>query len=87
MQSKKQHFSSLLTRYQRNALETIKEEIGKSKIKSNNFPQIMLINKTESFDQTLIASSFNNYFANVGPIKSKIPNNGKVFTEYLNNKL
>ena len=46
----------------------------------------MLINNTESFDQTFIASSFNDYFVNVGPnLAAKIPNNGKVFTEYLNN--
>ena len=46
----------------------------------------MLINNTESFDQTLIASSFNDYFVNVGPnLAAKIPSNSKVFAEYLNN--
>ena len=46
----------------------------------------MLINKTESFDQPLIASSFNDYFFNVGPnLAAKIPSNSIVFTEYLNN--
>ena len=45
----------------------------------------MLINNTESFDQTFVASSFNDYFVNIGPdLSAKIPNNGKVFTEYLN---
>ena len=45
----------------------------------------MLINNTESFDQTFIVSSFNNYFVNIGPgLSAKIPNNGKVFTEHPN---
>ena len=48
----------------------------------------MLINNTESFDQTFIAFSFNYYFVNIGPDKvpwpdlsTKIADNGKVFTE------
>ena len=45
----------------------------------------MLINNTESFDEDLIASSFNDYFVHVGPNLSKsIPNEAKCFTEYLN---
>ena len=45
----------------------------------------MLINNTESFDQTFNASSFNDYFVNIGPdLSTKIPSNGQVFTEYTN---
>ena len=45
----------------------------------------MLINNTESFDQRFIACSFNDYFVNIGPdLSTIIPNNSKVFTEYLN---
>ena len=78
----------LLIKYQNNAKqtwETIKTAIGKTKLKSSNFPRRMLINNTESFDEDLIASSFNDYFVHVGPNLSKsIPNEAKCFTEYLN---
>ena len=45
----------------------------------------MLINNTESFEKTFIASSFNDYFVNIGPdLSIKMRHNGKVFTEYHN---
>ena len=88
LKSKQNHFSLLLIKYQNNAKktwETIKTAIGKTKLKSSNFPRKMLINNTDFFDEDIIATSFNNYFVNVGPDLSKnIPKEAKCFTEYLN---
>ena len=45
----------------------------------------MHINNTDFFYEDIIATSFNNYFVNVGPDLSKnIPKEAKCFTEYLN---
>ena len=85
--SRKQHFSSLLLKHQNNAKktwDTIKEAIGKTKIKSNNFPRKITINKNETFDEDLIANTFNKYFVNVGPdLARNIPSSEKHFTDYI----
>ena len=44
--SKKQHFTFLLKKYQndaKNTWKTIKEAIGKTKLKNNTFPRRMII--------------------------------------------
>ena len=61
MNSKKNYFSRLLSQHKNNAKktwDTIKEAIGKTKIKSSKFPIMMTINKKEIFDKNLIANSF-----------------------------
>ena len=86
--SKKNHYSSLLFQHQGNARktwETMKELIGKTKIRNNNFPRRILINKQEIYDQSVIANEFNNFFVNVGSnLAAKIPSSEKHFSEYMN---
>ena len=85
--SKKNHFSRLLFLHKNNAKktwDTIKEAIGKSKIKGNKFPKFMSINKKEIFDKNCIANSFNDYFVNIGSnLAAKIPSSEKHFSAYL----
>ena len=60
--------------------QTIKEAIGKTKIKTNNFPQKTKIENEEIYDPAIIADSFNTYFTNIGSnLAAKIPH-----SEYLN---
>ena len=86
--SKKNYFANLLTKHQNNAKklwQTIKEAIGKTKIKTNNFPRKMKIENEEIYDPAIIADSFNTYFTNIGSnLAAKIPHSEKHFTEYLN---
>ena len=68
---------------------SMKELIGKTKIRNNNFPRRILINKQEIYDQSVIANEFNNFFVNamvnVGSnLAAKIPSSEKHFSEYMN---
>ena len=67
--SKKNYFANLLTKHQNNAKklwQTIKEAIGKTKIKANNFRRKMKIENEEIYDPAIIADSFNTYFTTIG---------------------
>ena len=62
--------------------EVIKEAIGRTKLKSNDFPRKLLINKNEIYDRDTIANSFNDYFVNVGSnLAGKIPSSEKHFSD------
>ena len=45
----------------------MKEVIGKGKLVNNSLPKHLILSNRNIFDQKTIASSFNEYFANVGP--------------------
>ena len=85
--SKKNHFASLLLKHQNDAKkvwQTMKEAIGKTKIKVNNFPRKIKIDNQEIYEPAVIADSFNTYFTNIGSnLAAKIPHSEKHFTEYL----
>ena len=49
----------------------MKEVIGKTKGRQNNFPRRMLINNIETYDKKNIAEGFNDYFVGVGPNLAK----------------
>ena len=62
----------------------MKEAIGKTKIKVNNFPRKIKIDNQEIYEPAVIADSFNTYFTNIGSnLAAKIPHSEKHFTEYL----
>ena len=58
----------------------IKEVVGKVKPKTNVLPRRLIIDKVETYDKKTIATSFNNYFTNVGP---KLASRNKDFKSYL----
>ena len=62
----------------------MKELIGKTKIRNNNFPRRMPINKQEIYDQNVTANEFNNFFLNVGSnLAAQIPSSEKHFIEFM----
>ena len=64
--------------------EVLKEAIGRTQLKSNDFPRKLLINKNEIYDRDIMANSFNDYFVNVGSnLAGKIPSSEKHFSDYL----
>ena len=59
--------------------------IGKTTLKSSNFPRKITVNKVDLFDQTKIACEFNSFFANIGKNPaSKIPNASTPFEFFVN---
>ena len=85
--SKKNHYQNLLESNQNDPRKTwriIKHALGKSK-KTSLFPNRMVIDTIDCFDEDKIANHFNEYFVNVGSnLASRIPKAVKHFTDYLN---
>ena len=48
--------------------KTMKDLIGKAKMNKSSLPQKFRVKKTDIFDQVKIATEFNRFFANVGPM-------------------
>ena len=62
----------------------MKEVIGKGKLVNNSLPKNLILNNRNIFDQKTIASSFNEYFVNVGPkLACEIPQSQRSFEMYL----
>ena len=85
--SKKQYYSRLILKYQRNIKKTwnvMKEIIGKSKLQSEKFPRKISIEGNDIYNECEIANQFNNYFSKVGPTLAKdIEISTNSFTSYL----
>ena len=59
--------------------------IGKSKIKSTNFPRKLTINKVDVYNKPEIADAFNDFFTYVGrKLASQIPKSSKTFETCIN---
>ena len=50
----------------------MKDLTGKAKTNKSSLPQKIRVKKTDIFDQEKIATEFNQFFANVGPILSNL---------------
>ena len=62
----------------------MKELIWKAKMNKSSLPQTIRVKKTDIFDQEKIATEFNEFFANVGPILGKqIPESENTFESNL----
>ena len=62
----------------------MKEVIGKGKLVKNSLPKYIILNNRNIFDQETIATSFNEYFVNVGPkLACEILQSQKSFEMYL----
>ena len=58
----------------------IKEVMEKTKLRTNNLPNRIIVNDREIYDKTDIANNFNKYFVNIGPnLANKIPSNENDF--------
>ena len=63
----------------------MKDIIGKSKIKSTNFPRKLTINKVDVYNKPEIADVFNDFLTNIGQkLGSQIPKSSKTFETYIN---
>ena len=61
----------------------MKEVIGKGKLANNSLSKYLILNNRNIFDQKTIATSFNEYFANVGPkLACEIPQSERSFEMY-----
>ena len=85
--SKKNYYAKLLTKYKNNVKKTwqIMQEItGKLKLKNDNLPRRIVIDKIETYDKKLISETFNEFFTSVGPkLAEYIPNVAGNFKSYL----
>ena len=62
----------------------MKDLIGKAKMNKSSLPQKIRVKKTDIFDQEKIATEFNRFFGNVGPMLAKqIPESKNTFGSYL----
>ena len=62
----------------------MKDLTGKTKMNKSLLPQKIRIKKTDIFDQDKIATEFNQFFANAGPMLAKqIPKTKNTFESYL----
>ena len=52
----------------RKTLIVIKEVIGKTNLKSITLPRRLIIDGIETYDKSIIANRFNNYFTSIGEI-------------------
>ena len=86
-QSNKVYYAKQLKNCRSNIKETwkiTKEVIGKTSLKTNNLPNKIVVSDKEIYNKKLIATSFNNYFVNVGPnLANKIPNSERRFESYI----
>ena len=63
----------------------MKDIIGKSKIKSTNFPHKFTINKMDIYNKPEIADAFNDFFTNIDhKLASQIRKSSKTFETYIN---
>ena len=63
----------------------MKEIIGKSKLKSTDFPRRLNVDNLDIYEDNDIANSFNNFFIGIGPnLANKIENARKPFESYIN---
>ena len=85
--SKKNYYSEKILSFKGDAKKTwktMKELIGKAKMNESLLPQKIRVKKTDIFDQEKIATEFNRFFANVGPMLAKqIPESKNTFESYL----
>ena len=62
----------------------MKDLIGKAKMNKSSLPQKIRVKKTDIFQRKKIATEFNRFFANVGPMLTKeIPESEDTFKSYL----
>ena len=61
----------------------MKEIIGKSKIQSKTLPERISVNSSDIYSECEIASHFNKYFVDIGPMTKNIPLSANSFTSYL----
>ena len=65
-------------------MQVMKEVIGKGKLVKNSLPKYIILNNRNIFDEETIATSFNEYFVNVGPkLACEIPQSQRSFEMYL----
>ena len=85
--AKSQYYSKMILHYKDNIKKTwqiMKEVIGKGKLVNNSLPKHLILNNRNIFNQKTIASSFNEYFANVGPkLACELPQSQRSFEMYL----
>ena len=84
--SKKNYYSEKILSFKGDAKrtwKTMKDLIGKAKINKSSLPQNIRVKKADMFEQEKIATEFNRFFANVGPILAKqIPESENTFESY-----
>ena len=62
----------------------MKEVIDSGKLVNNSLPKYIILNNRNIFDEETIATSFNEYFVNVGPkLACEIPQSQRSFEMYL----
>ena len=55
----------------------MKDLIGKAKMNKSQLPQKIRVKKADIFEQEKIATEFNRFFANIGPMLAKPSRNQK----------
>ena len=87
--SKRKCFQEKLSFYKndiKNTWKTLKDVIGKTKIKKNRLPKNIAPKNKEITDQKAIAKKFNEFYVDVGPnLASKLPQNNNDYKSYLPN--
>ena len=85
--SNKNYFSEKILSFKGDAKKTwkiMKDPIGKAKMNKSSLPRKIRVKKTDIFDQEKIATEFNRFFVNVGPMLAKqIPKSKNIFQSYL----
>ena len=62
----------------------MKDLIGKAKMNKSSLPQKIRVKKADIFEQEKIATEFNRFFANIGPMLAKqLPEIKNTFGSYL----
>ena len=81
------NYYAKLTKYKNESKKTwqvINEIIGKTKLKSNNLPRMIIVDNIETYDKKIISEKFINYFINDGPtLAERIPPSENNFKSYL----
>ena len=85
--SKKNYYSEKVLSFKGDAKKTwktMKDLTGKAKMNKSTLPQKIRVKKNDRFDQEKIATEFNRFFPNVGPMLAKlIPESKNTFKSYL----
>ena len=81
------YYNEQISKYKNDSKKTwtiMKEIIGKSKIRQDNFPQKIKLEDKEISTKQHIAEEFNNFFVNIGPnLARKIPQSSHDFISYV----
>ena len=83
----KKCYSEKISKYKHDAKKTwrtMKELVGKTKLKSSNLARKIIFNEVDIFDELKIAIEFNPFFTNIGSkLASKIPNASTTLESYM----